>query len=400
MPLIKLNKSNQPTGFSLNDPDFINFLAGGESQRYVSAEKALKNSDIFSLIMQLSGDLAMVRYSADTDRSQAIIDNPSVTSNGFSFWQGMFAQLLLDGNAYAYRHKNVNGVDLSWEYLRPSQVQPMLLEDGSGLIYNINFDEPEIGYVTNVPSTDVIHIRLLSKNGGKTGISPLSALFNELKIRNASDDLTLKALKSSIASNGILKITHGGLLDEETKAARSRQVKRQTEMSDGGPLVLDDLEDYQPLEMKANIASLLSQADWTKNQVAKVYGVPDSYLNGQGDQQSSITQIGGQYAKSLNRYVQPIVSELNDKLNTHISADIRAAIDAMGDQYASTISSLTKDGTISSNQARFILQKYGYLPEELPAPEKKPQQAIQLIQASEGGDDDGNNSSEGDSESK
>ncbi len=400
MPLIKLNKSNQPTGFSLNDPDFINFLAGGESQRYVSAEKALKNSDIFSLIMQLSGDLAMVRYSADTDRSQAIIDNPSVTSNGFSFWQGMFAQLLLDGNAYAYRHKNVNGVDLSWEYLRPSQVQPMLLEDGSGLIYNINFDEPEIGYVTNVPSTDVIHIRLLSKNGGKTGISPLSALFNELKIRNASDDLTLKALKSSIASNGILKITHGGLLDEETKAARSRQVKRQTEMSDGGPLVLDDLEDYQPLEMKANIASLLSQADWTKNQVAKVYGVPDSYLNGQGDQQSSITQIGGQYAKSLNRYVQPIVSELNDKLNTHISADIRAAIDAMGDQYASTISSLTKDGTISSNQARFILQKYGYLPEELPAPEKQPQQAIQLIQASKGGDDDGNSSSEGDSSSE
>lgn len=400
MPLIKLNKSNQPTGFSLNDPDFINFLAGGESQRYVSAEKALKNSDIFSLIMQLSGDLAMVRYSADTDRSQAIIDNPSVTSNGFSFWQGMFAQLLLDGNAYAYRHKNVNGVDLSWEYLRPSQVQPMLLEDGSGLIYNINFDEPEIGYTTNIPSTDVIHIRLLSKNGGKTGISPLSALLNELKIRDASDNLTLKALKSSIASNGILKITHGGLLDEETKAARSRQVKRQAEMSDGGPLVLDDLEDYQPLEMKANIASLLSQADWTKNQVAKVYGVPDSYLNGQGDQQSSITQIGGQYAKSLNRYVQPIVSELNDKLNTHISADIRAAIDAMGDQYASTISSLTKDGTISSNQARFILQKYGYLPEELPAPEKQPQQAIQLIQASKGGDDDGNSSSEGDSSSE
>ncbi|CCI82313.1 phage portal protein, HK97 family [Lactobacillus hominis DSM 23910 = CRBIP 24.179] len=363
MPLIKLNKSSQPTGFSLNDPDFVNFLAGGESQRYVSAEKALKNSDIFSLIMQLSGDLAMVRYSADTDRSQAIIDNPSTTTNGFSFWQGMFAQLLLDGNAYAYRHKNVNGVDLSWEYLRPSQVQPMLLEDGSGLIYNINFDEPEIGYTTNIPSTDVIHIRLLSKNGGKTGISPLSALLNELKIRDASDNLTLKALKSSIASNGILKITHGGLLDEETKAARSRQVKRQTEMSDGGPLVLDDLEDYQPLEMKANIASLLSQADWTKNQVAKVYGVPDSYLNGQGDQQSSITQIGGQYAKSLNRYVQPIVSELNDKLNTHISADIRVAIDAMGDQYASTISSLTKDGTISSNQARFILQKYGYLPE-------------------------------------
>lgn len=395
MPLLNLKKQNTGTGFTLDSNiNWINFLKSGQAYEYVSADEALHNSDIFSLIMQLSGDLAMVRYTAESTRAQNILNNPSVTANGFSFWQGMFAQLLLDGNAYAYRHKNANGVDLTWEYLRPSQVQTMLLEDGSGLIYNVNFDEPDLGFVSNISSNDMIHIRLLSKNGGKTGISPLSALSNELKIRTASDNLTLKALKNSIASNGILKITHGGLLDEEDKAARSRRIKRQTEMSDGGPLVLDDLEDYQPLEMKANVASLLSQADWTKNQVAKVYGVPDSYLNGQGDQQSSITQIGGQYAKSLNRYVQQVVGELNDKLNTQISADVRPAIDAMGDQYASTISNLAKDGTIAGNQARFILQNSGYLPTDLPDPEKKPQQAIQLIQQ-EGGDDDGNNSSEG-----
>ncbi|MGU9505024.1 phage portal protein, partial [Bacillus paralicheniformis] len=83
-----------------------------------------------------------VRYTAESSRAQTILNNPSDTANGFSFWQGMFAQLLLDGNAYAYRHKNANGVDLTWEYLRPSQVQTMLLEDGSGLIYNVNFDEP------------------------------------------------------------------------------------------------------------------------------------------------------------------------------------------------------------------------------------------------------------------
>ena len=128
--------------------------------------------------------------------------------------------------------------------------------------------------------------------------------------------------------------------------------------------------------MKGNIASLLNQVDWTRDQIAKVYGVPDSYLNGQGDQQSSITQIGGQYAKSLNRYVQAIISELNDKLHANIS------------------------GTIAGNQARFILQNSGYLPTDLPDPEKKPQQAIQLIQQQEGGDDDGNDSNERGSDSE
>ena len=398
MPLLKLNKSSHSQGFTLNDPYWINFFNSDGSQKYVSADTALKNSDIFSLIMQLSGDLAMVRYTADSDRSQSIISNPSVTTNGYSFWQGMFAQLLLDGNCYAYRHKNANGVDLSWEYLRPSQVQPMLLQDGSGLIYNINFDEPELGYMENVPSSDVIHIRLLSKNGGKTGISPLSALVNEQQIKDASNALTLKELKQSVTASAVLSIQHGGLLDAKTRIARSKEISKQIHESDG-PVVIDALEEYKPLEMKGNIAGLLNQVDWTREQIAKVYGVPDSYLNGAGDQQSSITQIGGQYAKSLNRYVQAIVSELNTKLHANISADIRFAIDAMGDQYANTISSLAKDGTIAGNQARFILQNSGYLPNDLPDPENKPQQAIQLIQQ-KGGEKNGNNSSEGDGNTK
>ena len=46
----------------------------------------------------------------------------------------------------------------------------------------------------NVPQNDVLHFRLLSKNGGMTGISPLSALSNELNIKNDSNKLTRAAL--------------------------------------------------------------------------------------------------------------------------------------------------------------------------------------------------------------
>lgn len=384
MPIFHL--SSKPA-YTLSDENIINFLTGG-SDHYVSADKALKNSDVFSLIMQLSGDLAMVRYIADSGRAQSLISNPSTTSNGFSFWQGMFAQLLLDGNAYAYRYRNANGVDLYWEYLRPSQVQVMLTADGQGLVYNVDFDEPEIGMMENIPSSDMIHIRLLSKNGGKTGISPLTALANEMEIKEESNSLTLRALKQSVTPNAVLSVQHGGLLSAQTKAKRSRQVQQQIANSDGGPVVIDALEDYKPLEVKSNIAGLLSQVDWTSSQIAKVYGIPDSYLNGQGDQQSSITQIGGQYAKALNRYVQPIISELNTKLNAQIIADIRTAVDAMGDSYANTISNLAKANTIAGNQARFILQQSGYLPTDLPNPEKQPQPQV-VIQSSdtqEGGD--------------
>lgn len=374
MPIFNWSKNvraaPQPTYSLSEDNDAVNFLIG-KTTGYVSADKALRNSDIFSLIMQLSGDLATVKFDSSSDRTQALLDGPSQTSNGFSFWQSMFAQLLLDGNAYAYRWRNINGVDLRWEYLRPSQVQPMLLEDGSGLVYNINFDEPVYGTFENIPQVNVIHFRLMSKNGGMTGVSPLTALTTELDIKDASNKLTKSALEQSVTTNGVLKVTKGGLLDAKKRAARSRSFKWQIENSNGGPAVIDDLEDYQPLEIKSNVAQLLNQVDWTSKQIAKVYGIPDSYLNGQGDQQSSLKMMGSQYAQSVNRYVMPIVSELDRKLNVTITADIRPAIDATGDAYADTIAGLTKDYALTGNQATHVLKQTGYLPADLPEPAQK-----------------------------
>lgn len=390
MPVFNLNKSNV-SGYSLNDPEFLTLFKNDLSvSEYVSADTALKNSDIFSLISQLSADLVLVKMKADKDRTQSLIDNPSNLTNGFAFWQGMFAQLLLDGNAYAYRWRNINGVDLYWEFLRPSQVQVMLLEDGSGLTYNINFDEPDIQTKENVPQSDVIHIRLVSKNGGKTGVSPLTGLANELNIKDASNRLTLHALSQSVEAPGILCVTGGGLLDWKKKSARSREFMRQVNNSDNGPIVLDDLETYQPLEVKSDVAKLLQQADWTGKQIAKVYGVPDSYINGQGDQQSNITQIGGQYAKAINRYAGAVQSELSNKLNSQITYDVRPAIDATGDNFASEIGDLSSKGILSGNQGRYVLQHYGYLPDDLPTPDKP------IIPVNEGGEDDDNSTSQGD----
>ena len=141
---------------------------------------------------------------------------------------------------------------------------------------------------------------------------------------------------------------------------------QQQSSSNYGPVVLDDLEEYQPLEVKSDVSALLSQTDWTANQIAKVYGIPDSYLNGQGDQQSSLDQIKGMYTNALNRYMGTILGELNNKLNCRFTADLRPAVDPLGDGYATKISEMVKTNAIDGNQARYILQKSGYFPEDMP----------------------------------
>ena len=393
MPLF--NQKVSPGLSIADDTDILHFLNPDNSDKYVDARTALKNSDIYSIVFQLSADLANGKLKADAPRAQGILNNPTQTSNAHAFWQSMFAQLLLGGECFAYRWRNQNGTDMTWEYLRPSQVTPFLLEDGSGLIYNINFDEPEVGVMEAVPQSDLIHIRLLSQNGGKTGISPLSALANELQIKDKSNKLTLSALGRSIIAPGILSVKHGGLLSDEDKASRSRKFMKQTSNSENGPIVIDDLEEYTPLEVKSNVAQLLNQVSWTGAQIAKVYGVSDSIINGQGDQQSSIQMMGNAYVKSLSRYAKAITGELNNKLNANITLDLRSAIDPLGDEYASTIANLQKNGTLGANQATWLLQQANYLPNDMPEKEqtKVQVQPVQMVssddkQSTEGGDND------------
>lgn len=388
MPLFNQKISS---GLSIaDDTDILHFLDPDNSDKYVDARTALKNSDIYSIVFQLSADLANGKLKADAPRAQGILNNPTQTSNAHAFWQSMFAQLLLGGECFAYRWRNQNGTDMTWEYLRPSQVTPFLLEDGSGLIYNINFDEPEVGVMEAVPQSDLIHIRLLSQNGGKTGISPLSALANELQIKDKSNKLTLSALGRSIIAPGILSIKHGGLLSDEEKASRSRKFMKQTSKSENGPIVIDDLEEYTPLEVKSNVAQLLNQVNWTGAQIAKVYGVSDSIINGQGDQQSSIQMMGNAYVKSLARYAKAVTGELNNKLNANINLDLRSAIDPLGDSYATTISNLRKNGAIAANQAVWLLKESNYFPEEMPEASTPPVpiSTSKDDKSTEGGDND------------
>lgn len=348
----------QPVGLN-NWQDVLSFLSP-DNGNYVSAWDALQNPDVQSAVTQIAGDLASAKLKSDKPRIQGILDNPSKVSNARTFWVAMFAQMILGGEAFAYRWRNVNGVDDHWEYLRPSQVQTFQLSDGSGLIYMLSFDEPDIGIIENVPSSDMIHIRYFSMNG-MTGISPLYSLANTLNIKNKSDQLTLSALAQSITVNSTLELP--GQVSDNYAMARAKTLMKQVQTSGGVPVTLMPGEKLMPLEIKSNIASLLQQVDWTSTQIAKALQIPDSYLNGQGDQQSSIEQIQGMYSNTLHRDMQMVLSELNQKLTANITADIRKAIDPLYDNYAKTLLSTR---ILQPAQITQALKDVGYLSENIP----------------------------------
>lgn len=370
MPLFDLllsggkNQSSNMQGLSINDDEsVVNFL-NPQSNKYVSAREALRNSDIFAIVMKLGSDLALSHLNSENKRVQGLLNDPTPTTNAMAFWQSMYTQLLLGGEAFAFRWRNRNGADMRLEYLRPSQVSTYLLEDGTGLIYDVTFDEPAIGLRQAIPSSDIIHLRLMSTNGGKTGISPLYALGNELGIKKSSDDLTKSALDQSVLAPGILHVKAGGLASADDKQARSRKFMKQ--VNSRGPIVVDELEEYEPLEIKSDISKLLAQADWTRDQIAKVYGVDESVLGGKGDQQSSVTMLMEQYMRSLNRFSTPIESELSNKFKTQITADLSEVSDLLKTTLVKQAIEMVKEGGLTSGEFKYLLKSRGFLPEEFP----------------------------------
>lgn len=369
---------------AFTDPAIVDFL---HAKDYTSADKALENSDLYSVINQISADIATSHFTASMKRTQALIDNPSSTTNPHAFWQSMVAQLLLDGNSYAYMWRNINGQVVRLEYLRPSQVSAFLLDDGSGLVYNITFDEPKVGVVQNVPQGDLLHFRLLSTSGGMVGRSPLLSLQNELNIKNSSNGLTLQALGKAIVPNGVLHIKGAGLLSTDEKIAQSDSFQKQANSS-AGPVILDDLSEYTPLEIKSDVSKLLASTDWTSKQVAKVYGISDSYLNGTGDQQSSINMVEGVYANSLNRYARVIQSEMSSKFSADIQVDVSPAIDQDQSSYIGVLANAVKGGMVTPEQANYLLHKKGFLTDDVPLFQKTDVTTSSM----KGGDDNGSNS--------
>ena len=81
MPIFNLATESPPSNqggfFDITDPEFLATLNGSE---WVSAETALKNSDLFSIISQLSNDLATAKLTTSRKQMQGIVDNPTFTS--------------------------------------------------------------------------------------------------------------------------------------------------------------------------------------------------------------------------------------------------------------------------------------------------------------------------------
>jgi len=104
----------------------------------LSADSAMTNSDIYSVVSLISSDIAGMKFHSD-EVTEQLLNKPSQSINGFNFWQTVVSQMLLYGNAYCTINKDAKGVIQGITLLRDDQVSEIIINDGE-LTYLVNFD--------------------------------------------------------------------------------------------------------------------------------------------------------------------------------------------------------------------------------------------------------------------
>lgn len=333
------------SGLSVVDGGFAYF---GD---YVNAEQAIRNSDVWTAVNILASDIARVKFKAKDEKVNNLLANPSRLTNRFNFWQSMVASMLLSGNAYALRRVKQGQEFL--EFVQPDHVTVWLSDDGQTLTYDFRFDAVDEPDEKDVQSSDVVHLRMLTLNGGMVGRSPLVALNNELTLQDTARKLTLTSLRKAIMPSAVLKAKKP-LMPEARENARAEFEKANSGDNAGRVIVMDTLFDFTQSQVSADVAKLLNSTDWTRNQIAKAFMMPTDMLGGESEH-SNAEQITATYNTTLGRYLQPIVDELQMTFGVEIDADVRTAIDLDGSQVEARTKELFTAGILSQQQAVKVL---------------------------------------------
>lgn len=327
-------------------------FSGGkiQTQSSVDVNQAFKNSDVFTVVERISSDIAACRFNGQ--QYQALLDNPFHLMNPYAGWQEVLIQLLLNGNSYVVIHRD-RQQKASWLEPVPSDDVTLTLQDNAtDIIYHVHYTDERAD--KDYLSADVLHFKLVTPGmdvNQYTGVSPLMALVPELGIQDNSKKLTLASLIHALAPTNIYTtpnaITEPGAKDKIREAFE----KANTGDNAGRVMIMDAGAKLETIDVTPNVAKLLDNATFSQTQIAKAFGIPDSYLNGQGDQQSSIEMIRSLYQNALTMYIRPIESELSYKLGAPVKLDVTSAIDVDHQNELNNIVSLSKANLLSPRQA-------------------------------------------------
>lgn len=334
-----------------SDPffDAVVSMTSEDTSLYVGAG-ALKNSDIFSAIRKIAGDIAdtSITYtdtSTQGKRVERLINRtPNENSNAWSFWFAIMCSCLLNGNSFAKIERNPTGQVTSLIYLPNDEVTVKADTATGKLTYKFN--------KKTLASSDVLHFKIFTQDG-QTGVSPIYALRSQISVQSAKNSLMKHFFSKGSLGNSILTI-HGTDIDTEAKN-RVREKFLQANQNNKGVIVLDDNTDFKNLPVDKSVLQAANAIDWTTREVAAAFGLPVEVLGVENEHSNNEQSMLNYLQSTLTYYFKCITSELDTKIasqNNNFTFDTSSLFTADPTVSFKMYENAVKNGLLTPNEAR------------------------------------------------
>lgn len=329
---------------------------------------ALKNSDVFTAIKVIAGDVAstdiLTKGHKQDDLFNSILklfnDTPDRELPGWHFKYIIIANMLLNGNAYVEIVRDEKtGLPSSLHFLHNSLVS--MEEQDDLLIYNISEDHS--GKAVKVTSENVLHFRYMTLDGYH-GYSPLYSLMNEVAISQGSKGFLKRFFENGGTSTNLLTLKESKLSQEQVNAV-VRDFEKEMSNNNGGIIALDSTMEFERIGIPTEALDFLNSYKFSTQQVAKAFGLPLSKMSSEMVN-TSITQANVEYLQStLYPLFSMIFAELKLKIfndinpNMALTFDESRLIDSDPEVKLKKYTELQQKGTITTDESRSV---FGFEP--------------------------------------
>lgn len=278
----------------------------------VSADAALGLSAVYRSVFILSTSVSQMGLGVWRGGKElsapSLINKPNVNDSRATFMEETTVSLALTGNAYWRLFRADAGSPVqNIEVLNPHNLA--IGEDDKGnTIYHYGDEQ--------LKAWQVKHLRLLRVPGSPYGLGPIQAAQAELRGNLEVRDYASNWFNSGGVPSGVLK-TDQPLTSDQADAYRQRWYEVQAQGR--GVAVLGNGVSYTPIYLSPEDAQFLQNQNFNITQVARMFGIPATYLHaevgGNSMTYTNMEQVDIAYVRyTLTAYLNEIEEALTELL--------------------------------------------------------------------------------------